>query len=230
MNIGIIRTFLFYLCLTGWTIIIGIGMLPLAIINRDYAIYTSYIWAKYSIKLVKLILKINYRLQGEDNIPIGNCIIASNHQSAWETIFFLYYFKNPIFILKKELFYLPIIGLYCKRIGMVFIDRKKPHNAIKKLKKSFAKEDDRKIIIFPEGTRVSYMKKSAFKSGITFISKNLGLSIIPSAHNAGKFWPKGFGSKSPGTIKIKFLTPIAYFGDKNNLIKTLENNIYSSIE
>jgi 1-acyl-sn-glycerol-3-phosphate acyltransferase len=204
-------------------------MMPISLISKKYAMYVSYIWAKYLVILIKVILKINYTVEGSDNIPKENCVIASNHQSAWETIFYLYYFKNPIFILKKELFYLPVIGFYCKRTGMVFIDRRKALESVKNLKKSFARAPNRKIIIFPEGTRVKYSNKVKFKSGVHFLSSNLKLRIIPSAHNAGKYWPKGMFNKKSGTVTIKFLSGLDQIDDKKNLIKTLENKIYSSI-
>ena len=62
-----------------------------------------------------------------------------------------------------------------------------------------------------------------------FFAKTLKLPIIPIAHNAGKFWPKGMFGKKSGVITSRFLDPVNNFEDKNKLIKSLENNIYSSI-
>ncbi|MBL6784689.1 MAG: 1-acyl-sn-glycerol-3-phosphate acyltransferase [Rickettsiales bacterium] len=223
-----IRSILFYATLSLWTIFIGILMLPFAMLSKKYAVSTSYQWSKYTLFLCKHILGIDYKIDGVDKVSHESCIICSNHQSAWETIFFLYYFRNPIFILKKELFYLPIIGYYIKRLGMIFIDRDKPIESIKKIKKSI-KNNNQKIVIFPEGTRIKYKNRGKFKSGVFFIAKTLKLPIIPNAHNAGKFWPKGMFGKKSGVITSRFLDPVNNFEDKNKLIKSLENNIYSSI-
>jgi 1-acyl-sn-glycerol-3-phosphate acyltransferase len=230
MKTNIYRIFLFYFIIAIWTIFIGIFMLPFALISRRISIKTSYYWAVISLKIIKFFLKISYEVNGSDNIPDKSCIIASNHQSAFETILFLAYLKDPIFILKKELMFLPIIGFYCIKSGMIFIDRSKPIGAIKKLKKSLLNQSHRKIIIFPEGTRIKYNHKSKFKSGIYLIANSLKLNIVPTSHNAGKFWPKGFLGKHQGIITTSFLTKISYKTEKNNLIKSLENNIYSSIK
>ncbi|MDC0857092.1 lysophospholipid acyltransferase family protein [Rickettsiales bacterium] len=230
MKTSNLRIFLFYIAIAIWTISIGLIMLPFALLSRNTAIKTCYIWSKISLIIIKIILKITYDINGTENIPNQNCIIASNHQSAFETIFFLAYFKDPIFILKKELFYLPIIGIYCLKAGMIFIDRKKPIASIKELKTKLSDKNPRKIIIFPEGTRIKYNTKVKFKTGIYLIANSLKLNIIPTAHNAGKYWPKGFQNKKQGQVITRFLSKLSYQNDKNNLIKTLENNIYSSIK
>ena len=88
------RIALFYITIAIWTIAIGLTMLPFALISKKIAIKTSYIWSKISLIIIKITLKITYEINGIKNVPSKNCIIASNHQSAFETIFFLAYFKS----------------------------------------------------------------------------------------------------------------------------------------
>ena len=83
--------------------------------------------------------------------------MASNHQSAWETFFFTFLFDDPIFILKKELRFIPIMSWYFKKLGFIFIDRSKGLNSLKHIINSIKKLKDKSpktFIIFPEGTRL----------------------------------------------------------------------------
>ena len=225
-----LKIYIFYLLLSLNTIFIGLIFLPLAIFSRYFAIKCGYFWAYFSLKIIKYCLNIDYKINNSEIIPKKSSFIVSNHQSAYETIFYLYYFKDPIFLLKKELKYLPVIGFYCWRMGMVFIDRKKPTKAIKEISKNISLITNRKIIIFPEGTRIKYGEKRKFKNGIFSFSQKINIPITPVAHNAGKFWPKGFYNKTSGVVIFNFLDNYQKNNNKIDFIKNLEQLIFKNIK
>jgi len=70
------------------------------------------------------------------------------------------------------------------------------------------------IVIFPEGTRTHPGQKANYKIGGALLAKNSSFDILPIAHNAGEFWPKGQFIKKPGTIKM-VIGPVIHIKDKS---------------
>ena len=114
---------------------------------------------------IKIVFKKNYLKDKEGQV------IAANHQSAFDTIFFLAAFDKTIYIIKKELIFIPVYGWYAMRLGNIYIDRKKKIESIKKISKNFISliKKDYKVIIFPEGTRQLPNKIGAIKPGVFLI-------------------------------------------------------------
>ena len=203
---------------------------------KKYISFIPKIWTKINIFLLKYICGIKYVVTGKENIPDGVCLIASKHQSTWETYFLFQYFKRyPVFVIKKELLKIPGIGPALKNVGCIAIDRSDGIHAMKKVEeqsKKIIEKTRRKIIIFPQGTRVplvSDTEKYPYKSGFLGIAKVNNLDILPVALNSGKCWPKGSFLKKPGTIEIRFLPVIKYdeYKDlsKKETMKLVENAI-----
>ena len=65
--------------------------------------------------LARTIVGIRYRLEGQENIPEGGCIIAAQHQSSFETYLLTIALERPVFVLKRELVFIPVIGWYMAR-------------------------------------------------------------------------------------------------------------------
>jgi 1-acyl-sn-glycerol-3-phosphate acyltransferase len=150
-------------------------------------------------------------------------IIASKHESIWETIFLLYLFKNPVFVIKKELTKIPFYGWYLEKMGMIAIDRSQGVQALKKIKYGAEEtfKQNRILIIFPEGSRTS----SNYHSGILFLHKLYNnIPIVPTYLDSGKLWAKDM-LPQPGIITIKFLQPIIEYDP--NLLTTLKTTIDS---
>ena len=78
---------------------------------------------------IKIVFKNNYLKDKEGQV------IAANHQSAFDTIFFLAAFDKTIYIIKKELIFIPVYGWYAMRLGNIYIDRKKKLNQLRKFQK-----------------------------------------------------------------------------------------------
>lgn len=226
----IIRSAIFYLYLSIWTLIFGIGCSPLLLLNNHHSFVACRFWAIISLWGLKKICGINYQVEGLENLPQTPCILASKHQSAFETIFYWTIIKKPAYILKRELIFLPVFGLYLLKLGMIYINRKAGLAALKQIiiesKKALANKAT--IIIFPEGTRTSPgTETKRYYPGISAIYENNEAVVVPVALNTGLFWPsKGFAMKS-GTVKIKILKPINYGLGKQIFLEELQNSIES---
>ena len=139
-------------------------------------------------------------------------MIAANHQSAFDTIFFLAAFDKTIYIIKKELIFIPIYGWYAMRLGNIYIDRKKKIESIKKISKNIFNliKKDYKVIIFPEGTRQASKRIGDIKPGVFLIQDRLKKPIFPVYIDSGETWPRNSFKIKKKNIFIKSLKPIPY--------------------
>ena len=112
--------FIFYFSI----LFFGLLLLPI-LISRKLTRKTVRVWSKCIIFFltkvfnIKIVFKNNYLKDKEGQV------IAANHQSAFDTIFFLAAFDKTIYIIKKELIFIPVYGWYAMRLGNIYIDRKK---------------------------------------------------------------------------------------------------------
>lgn len=221
-----IRSLIFNIFFIVWTLFIGVLFLPFIIFSNRITQLTSYFWAAITLKTANIICGIKYKVEGIENISKDEAIIASKHESTWDTILFLYLFKNPIFILKKELIFIPIFGLYLIRGGMIYINRSKGAKAIKLIVKKSQKilKNKRKLVIFPQGTRTLANEYKKYQSGIFAIAVKNNSTVIPVVLNSSNCWAKKSFIKKSGIITVKFLSPIIAT-EKKKFMKDLENNM-----
>ena len=164
------------------------------------------LWVDFNLWSVKTFCGLHYHVEGRENIPpSGNAIVLSKHQSAWETLALQQIFPPQVFLLKRELLWLPFWGWAMARLKPIAIDRKSKKNALNDLIEQGAArlKEGLWVVIFPEGTRIAPGHQSKFNSGGCLLAQRTGYPIIPVAHNAGEFWPRYSFLKFPGTIKIK---------------------------
>ena len=188
----------------------------------------------YVILIVRIFLNTRVEVKGKNNIPKEEkYFVASAHQSMFETFALQAVLKYPVFILKKELLKIPLFGQYLKKIKSIEIIRgtttKENLNFFDKIAK-VVKEEDRPLLIFPQGTRVRVNDKVPFKKGAGRIYESLNVPCVPIALNSGKVWPKNGIKKYPGKITVSFLEPIKPGLNKDEFIKNLETKIYKEIE
>ncbi|MGL9718164.1 MAG: lysophospholipid acyltransferase family protein [Wolbachia sp.] len=179
--------------------------------------------------MLRLLCGVEYEIRGMENIPKQPFIIASKHQSPFETFIFILLFKNAVFILKRELKWIPFIGLHLMALGMIFINRSDGISSIRYVVKSakVRTKENRSIIIFPEGTRTAVKQKTKYRPGVAALYKGLSVPILPVALNTGLFWPKSILSirKNPGKAIIEILPPIYPGLSKDEFLKNLEKTI-----
>ena len=223
----IFRSIFFYLLLSLWTILLGILCLPYLILPSYYLSKPVKIWILGIFILLKYVCKITHEIQGFKNIPSEAVLVASKHQSAFETFALFYYLPKAIFIHKKQLFFIPIFGQYLKKINMISIDRKGKASTMRLMLKQTSKRAQYgfSIIIFPEGTRKKPGEKPDYKSGFVGLYNELKTPILPVAVNSGKCWPKDTFVKKPGKIIIKFLPLIDSNLSRANVLSEVKTKI-----
>ncbi len=140
----------------------------------------------------------------------GPALIASKHQSAWDTFGIIPFTRDPAMIMKKELLSVPLYGWFSRKFEMIPIQRELGPAALRQMARD-AKDraaQGRDIVIFPEGTRRAPGAPPAYKPGVLLLYEALGIPCIPVALNSGAFWPRGSIMRRPGTIVLEFLPAI----------------------
>jgi 1-acyl-sn-glycerol-3-phosphate acyltransferase len=167
-------------------------------------------WAWASIFLMRVICNIKVEFRGVEKIPSGSLLVASKHQSFWETFALLPFFERPIFILKRQLTWIPVFGLFLIKAGMIAIDRTAGAKALLGMTRRArgAVRGGCQLIIFPEGTRTAPGAPPAYKTGIAQIYSTCGVTCLPVALNSGLFWPRRTFMRYPGTLVVEFLDPL----------------------
>ncbi|MEK6734312.1 MAG: lysophospholipid acyltransferase family protein [Pseudomonadota bacterium] len=223
-----IRSLLFYIAATIWLFIVGIIFSPVIFLpSRFVIIIVGKVWAGGTYYLLKTICNLSVVVKGKKFMPKHSAIYASKHQSALETFMYLFILNKPVFILKKELLKLPVIGFYMKKMGMIAIDRNGGIKSLKFLLEQVQEKinDGYSIVIFPEGTRTSPGKTVDYHPGIAAIYNLKAAPVIPVALNTGMFWPKDTILKKPGKTIIEFLPAISNELDKRSFMEELKKTI-----
>lgn len=199
----VLRNVLFYLGIVPAAFFICfLGLLFFYLPYRfRYPLITS--WSHFFIFWAKVTCGLRYQVEGLNHIPKENTIVVSNHQSTWETIFFQVLLPPQCWVLKKELLYIPFFGWGLALLEPIAI-RRDQLNSIKTLLKEGIKRlrAGRWIVVFPEGTRVAIGDTQRFSRTAAALAHASKKSILPIAHNAGKFWPRGIMIQKPGVIKV----------------------------
>ena len=229
-----IRNFLFSTCFFSGILIISLIFLPSFFFPQKIALFGGKIMGYWTGICLRYFLNTKIEIKGKENIiKSEKFFIAASHQSMFETFYLQTIFNSPIFILKKELTYIPIFGWYLKKIGSISIKRNKVSkdnldffgNISEKLMNS-----ERPLIIFPQGTRVLPDERPSFKKGVSRIYDELKITCQPVAINSGYVWPKRGIKNNKRTITISILEPIHPGMSKDEFLKNLENCIYSELD
>lgn len=181
-------------------------------------------WGRANLVLLRVVAGIDYEIRGREKIPKGPIIVASKHQSAWETFALLPLFDNPVFILKRELQWIPIFGWLTIKGRMVPVDRGAGSAALGAMTERARIElaDNRQLIIFPEGTRRPPDAEPKYKYGVAHLYGAEGVPCVPIALNSGLFWPRRSVRRLPGTVIVEVLDPIMPGLGRDEFFKRLQ--------
>ena len=229
-----LRSLLFNLFLYAGIVIVFLIALPSLFLPAKITLLFGKFLGHYVIFIVRIFLNTKVEFKGIENIPKNDkYFVASAHQSMFETFALQSVLDYPVFILKKELLKIPLFGQYLKKIKSIEIIRdtttKENLNFFDKVAK-IVKNENRPLLIFPQGTRVTVEDRVPFKKGVGRIYEALNISCVPIALNSGKVWPKSGIIKYPGKITVSFLEPIKPGLNKEEFIKNLEMKIYDEIK
>jgi 1-acyl-sn-glycerol-3-phosphate acyltransferase len=182
-------------------------------------------WEGGILVLLRVICGIRLEVRGTP--PQEPSLLASKHQSAFETVVFHRLVHDVAVPLKVELTRIPLFGHYLLKSGSIAVARDAGTRAMRSLmEQSRARlEAGLSLLIFPEGTRVAPGERKPYRPGIAALYLQLGRPVVPVALHTGHVWGKGLFAKHPGTAVIEFLEPIPPGLDRRTFMARLEERI-----
>jgi 1-acyl-sn-glycerol-3-phosphate acyltransferase len=173
-------------------------------------------WTRFVLWALKLICGIDFRVTGTEHLPPGPCVVLSKHQSAWETMAFQLIFPPQVYVIKRELLWIPFFGWGLAMCSPIAIDRGAGPRAARQM---LAQGKDRIargfwVIVYPEGTRVAPGTRGNYQSSGSAIAIHAGAPVVPVAHNAGRCWRRNAFLKYPGTVTVSIGPPLDSRGRK----------------
>jgi 1-acyl-sn-glycerol-3-phosphate acyltransferase len=219
---------LFYLIMVA-LMIIG---LPTMLFGRKAVFALARFWGATYVWLLEAICGLRLEYRGVENIPPGAVLIAAKHQSLLETFALLKYAPDFAIILKRELTYVPLFGLYLIVSKQIAIDRARGRQALQQIttaaKSVFA--EGRQVFIYPEGTRRLPGAPPKYRPGVTALYAETGVACLPVAVNTGLFWRRRGFMRRPGLAVIEYLPVIAPGLDRAEFSKRLQSTIESACD
>ncbi|HXX25178.1 MAG TPA: lysophospholipid acyltransferase family protein [Pseudolabrys sp.] len=213
---------LFYLNTVFWLMV----ALPTFFLPYRTVLGVAKTWGRVNLVLLR-VAGVKFEMRGRDKIPSGPLIVASKHQSTWETTALMPVFDNPLFILKRELQWIPVFGWLLIKGRMVPVNRGARSQALADMTERARIElsRGRQLIIFPEGTRRPAGAEPHYKYGVAHLYAAEGVPCLPVALNSGVFWPRHSLLLRPGTVVVEILDPILPGLDKDVFFKKLQDVI-----
>ena len=187
----------------------------------------SRFWIRFVLWWLRFTVGLTHCVSGRENLPPGPCIIASKHQSSWETMAYTVLFDDAAIVLKRELVWIPIVGWAMARAGNITVARGDGSRALRGLvRQAQARiEAGRSILIFPEGTRVAVGAERPYQVGVAALYRQLDVPVVPVALNSGLFWPRRKFVKRPGAVSMEILPPIPPGLKRDEFMKVLRERI-----
>ena len=167
-------------------------------------------WVRALLGGARLLCGIRAVVLGRENLPDGPALIASQHQSAFDTLVWVTIVPRPAYVFKAVLARIPLFGPMLRPSGQIPLDRGATMAAVRSLLRSAqdAVAAGRQIIIFPEGTRVAPGAEVPLRPGVAALASRTGLPVIPVATDSGRRWGRRAFFKQPGPIHIVVGTPL----------------------
>lgn len=207
---NVLRSTLYQLILLIIVIPYSLLVLALAPLPRRARHRVIVAWPAFAAWLAQYVLGIRYEVHGRENIPTEPLVILSKHQSAWETLAFNTIFPPHVYVLKRELLWLPFLGWGLALMSPIAINRANRKAAMarlielggERLRQGFS------IMIYPEGTRIPVGQRGNYRQGGAVLAVNNGVRVLPVAHNAGLVWPRNSFVKHPGKVTVVIGKPV----------------------
>ena len=198
---------LFQLVITPPYALVALATFPFAPLTR-YRVISA--WARIMVAAAESLCGIRYRVIGAEHLPPPPFIVLSKHQSAWETLAFQVLFPPQVWVIKRELLWIPFFGWGLAMLAPIAIDRGAGPRALRqmldqgrdRLARGFC------IVIFPEGTRVAPGARRAYQPGGAWLAAKTETPVVPVAHNSGEMWRRNAFLKYPGMITVSIGAPI----------------------
>lgn len=206
-----LRSLVFTAFFMLWTFVYGIFfslVCPFLPFPRRFGL--ARVWARVLLWTLKWTCRLDYRVEGWENLPAGNHIAMWKHSSSWETVAMAVIIPRQVWVLKRELTWIPFVGWGIRLLHAIAIDRKSGRSAVSQVvsqgKDRLAEGDW--VVIFPEGTRMPLGETRKYGASGAMLASETGALLVPVAHDAGRYWPRRGLLKKPGTIRVSIGPPI----------------------
>ncbi len=199
-----LRSLLFTAYLMLSACVFGLVMALLFFLPHRAQFALARTWARGVLWMLAMLCGLRYVVEGAEHLPPGNHIAMSNHTSAWETVAFFVLLPTQVWVLKRELLWIPFVGWGLRLLKPIAIDRGAGHRAVSQVVEQGQARlrDGLWIVIFPEGTRVMPGQQRKYGVSGAMLAIASGHRIVPIAHDAGEFWPRRGLLKRPGLIRV----------------------------
>jgi 1-acyl-sn-glycerol-3-phosphate acyltransferase len=203
---SVVFTFLLLLLTPLW----GVAMALCFFLPHRGQFAMARAWARTLLWLLKVCCRLEYRVTGAENIPAGAHVALWKHSSSWETIAQMVLLPPQVWVLKRELMWVPLVGWGLALTRPIAINRSAGHAAVKRVLDQGKDRIARGywVSIFPEGTRMPAGETRRYGVSGVLLARAAGCKIVPVAHNAGYYWPRRGLLKRPGTIQVVIGAPV----------------------
>lgn len=224
----LLRSLLFNIGFFALTALISVLAVPLLLMAPPSALQAVMrLWARLVIGLLRILCGVRLELRGMERIPPGAAVLAVKHQSAFDTIVWLALCPDVAYVLKQELLAIPFYGWFCRKTGMIPVDRAGGGPALRRMLRAAqaALAAGRPVLIFPEGTRTAPGQRVPYQPGVVAIAGASTAPVIPVATDSGRVWGRRAFLKRPGVIRISVLPALPPGLPRARLLRMLEEAI-----
>lgn len=220
-----LRSLIFNILFYGATLVLALLALPTLLLPSGVIRMVAMLWGWVTVQALR-VAGGRHHLSGAMHRD-SQVIYAAKHQSAWETVVLALLLRTPVFVLKRELLRLPLLGWYFQKAGCIAVDRSAGMRALRQLRADAAASaaDGRSVLIFPQGTRVAPGVAHRYEIGVFALYEATGLPVVPIALNSGQVWGRNSWVKRPGSIAVEFLEPIEPGLSRRDFMDRLESAI-----
>jgi 1-acyl-sn-glycerol-3-phosphate acyltransferase len=223
----LVRSALFNVVFFAITLVMTLLATAARVVAPDRVLDVAIMWARCLVVSVRIVCGIRLDVRGPEHIPRGAALIASRHQSAFDTFVWLTLLPRCCYVFKQELRRIPLFGPLIGAAGMIAVDRGGGAAAIRALlhEADRAVREQRQIVIFPEGTRSEPGSRVVLQSGIAAMASRTGLPVIPVSTDSGLYWGRRAFRKRAGTVRIVIGPPIPAQTEREALMRALEDGL-----
>ena len=210
-----------------WTGVLGLLGWPVVFFGKGPTFAFGQFWAKGVLAISRIFAGVTWKVEGLENLPKNPYILASKHQSFFDTVVWSLLIPDAAYVMKEELLSQPIFGWFIRRLDIVALDRSAGLSSLKKLLVDSAAKADQglPVIIFPEGTRTIPGVKGRYHPGVAAMYEKLALPVVPVGTDSGVFWDRGFKGLTAGQITGSIQPPIMPGLDKRTFLNSVSNTI-----
>jgi len=162
------------------------------------------VWARVILAVLRWTCRLDFRVEGAERLPSGNHIVLMKHSSSWETVAQAVLLPPQVWVLKRELTWIPFVGWGIRQLRAIAVDRGAGSAAVRAvLQQGKARlAEGEWIVFFPEGTRMPPGQTRKYGVSGAMLAAETGKLIVPVAHDSGYYWPRRGLIKQPGTIRV----------------------------